>query len=449
MKIRLLLGGFAILAAGLVACGGGGGGGGGNIIPSPPPSTTAPPPPPPTSSPAVYSGTLQKNDTYAYPASSPLPSTSANATVTLNVSTGSSANPFGQGGTDQHSVQSDAFPLQTTVETTDSWVNQLSNGQVVLYGFQSADNVTPTPDSLSWQYVSPQTLDELPETNGASWQNSPQATVLETDADGFIAKRAINPDGSYSENDIYPTGFKNTITVNSDGSGSYLGTGWAQYGTNGLTYSAPTNGVITIKLTAPTPVGTATPAPPTVFATPAAWFAPSPTLYSQSTTVTTGVTFPASCAVPATYGTTGNDIDQVTSRIDPVVGFTDNQTIQTYTAPGVGSVCVVMNDGTDYYYDYSQDLGFLTIGINSTPMHVATIAQTLTLQSGPPAIIVARRSAAASGGHPVMLSPETIAVGRARFMAAVEREHAKHVQALRTFFTRYLHKRQLNQGGVR
>jgi hypothetical protein len=394
--------------------------------------------------PATYSGTLTQTETFAFPVASPLPSTSVAASVALSVTTGSSSNPSGPSGSDVHTVQNDAFARQTTVLTSDAWTG-LTGGNALLYGFQSADNVTPTPNTLSWEYASPQLLDENAAINGAAWTNSPQASVVENDADGEVAVRTIHADGSYTENDTYPSAFSNTIIVNSDGSGSNLGTGWAQFQIEGFDYSAPIGGNITIQLQFfPSQGGGTSP-----FATVPAWFAASPKLYSQNNTLTTGATFPRSCKLPKTYGTTGNLVTQTVSSLDPVVGFTDAQTMKTYTAAGVGAVCMTMSDTTDYFYDYSNDQGFPTIALSAKPQQITTVNQTLAVASGTPYGVLAARKKVAEVTSSAALSSQSLAVGESWFKAAVERAHAERAKAFRGFLTRYLKARFAKKGGVR
>ncbi|MGR4064368.1 MAG: hypothetical protein ACLQPV_02860 [Vulcanimicrobiaceae bacterium] len=394
--------------------------------------------------PATYGGTLTRSNVFTYPVASPLPATSASASVALSVTTGSSPNPAGPSGSDVHTIQNDAFPLQTTVQTTDNWT-ALLGANAVLYGFQSADNVTPTPNTLTWEYASPQIVDETAATNGAAWTNSPQASVHENDADGEVAIRTIHADGTYTENDTYPLAVSNTITVNADGSGSYLGTGWAAYQIEGFVYAAPAAGQIAIALAYyPSQGGGTSP-----FATIPAWFAASPKLYSQNNAVTAGATFPASCKLPATYGTAGRLVTQTVSSLDPVIGFTDAQTTKTYSVAGAGVVCMTMNDTTAYYYDYSNDQGFLNFPLSDKPQQTTTVSQTLAVTSGTPYGPLISRTAAVPSSTalaPATLSSHSLAIAQSGFKAEVERAHAQRAKAFRGFLTRYLKARAAQQG---
>jgi hypothetical protein len=392
----------------------------------------------PSSTPGTYVGTSVQTDAFGYPVASPFPTTSVTGTLALTIANGSVANPGGQPATDIHTVESDAVPLSTTTETTDSWV-AFSPTQTQLFGSVSSDNESPTANTMATAYGTPQVVDMLPETNGATWTNSPAATIAENYADGETADRTVNADGTYTETDTYPNRdpytFVNTITVNPDGSGSYTGSGWIPYGIDGLTYTAPVNGIITIDLLAITG--------PEVFDTVAVWYPATPmALYNQSNTITTGVAFPASCAVPAGYGTVGSLLAQTTSRVDPVIGYTDGQTIDTYTVPGAGAVCSMMSDATDYYYDYSDDQGEARFGFAPTPLQVSTLTQTLTIGPGEPFGPFNRTPNVTASKTTPALSERTIILGMSHFRASVDRQHAKHARAFHSFLLRYLQHRK-------
>jgi hypothetical protein len=397
----------------------------------------------PSSTPGTYVGTSVQTDAFGYPVASPFPTTSVTGTLALTIANGSAANPGGQPATNIHTVESDAVPLSTTTETTDSWL-AFSATQTQLFGSVSSDNASPTANTVATAYTTPQIVDMLPETNGATWTNSPAATIAESYADGETADRTVNADGTYTETDTYPNRdpytFVNTIAVNPDGSGSYTGSGWIPYGIDGLTYTAPVNGIITIDLLEITG--------PVVFDTVAVWYPATPmSLYNQSNTITTGVAFPASCAVPAGYGTVGNLVAQTTSRVDPVIGYTDGQTIDTYTVPGAGAVCSMMSDATDYYYDYSDDQGEARLGFAPTPLQVSTLTETLTIGSGEPFGLLKRTPNVTASKTTPALSERTVILGMSHFRASVDRQHAKHARAFHSFLLRYLQHRK-SQGAL-
>lgn len=388
---------------------------------------------------------MTQTDAYTYPSPSPLPSSSITAAVTQTVTTGTAAYPGGSAAVSNlHSVENDVMALRTNTITTDAWLGFIGSGSSAalgVFGTNVADGNNPVASTIQTIYTAPQQSDLVVETNGASWSNSPAASITEKDADGFSATRTINADGSYidTQSSVFKTNsgpLNFVIATKADGSGSYTGSTFpAIYNINGLFMSAPSAGkiAVTYTLPAPSPSPSATPAPPTVvtLATPPAWFAPGTALYKESDTLTTGVAYPAGCAVPSWYGTTGGHIAQVIDSLDPVIGITDHKTVDTYTNTLVGPVCMVQRDTQISYYDYLNDTSGAIAGIANfagTPQHTMTLTETLTLSAG--ASVSGAQRAAASPGS---LSPVTMALARARFDAKVTQSHAKEMKAMQRF----------------
>ena len=329
-----MLFGAVAAAALLAACGGGG---------APALPTTAPPVGGP-GNPAVsssarpaaigdtfaFSGSSQESDVYTYPVGSPFPSTATAAKISENVVVTASSDPLGIGGTDFHSTTTTVGTSATRTESGDSYYSTLSAGSGTNFVLNAQQSVDDSKNAYTWTYTTPQILDELPESAGATWTNSPAGTYSESDADGARVARTTNADGSYNETDTFATGGVPSMQFNvqPDGSGAwdldFLG---APAPSMILLYSAPTAGTISVSVLNPTPApspgatGTPAPNPPILIATPAAWFSPSPKLYQESDTVSTGASFPASCAVPSAFGTSGNSIAQVVTKIDPIFGL--------------------------------------------------------------------------------------------------------------------------------
>lgn len=345
----------------------------------------------------TFSGSQTTTGTFAYPSPTPYPSTTSNVAVTQTVTVGSAPNPFvGAVGTgDFHTVESDVSQLVTHTTTTDAWIVQ-SGSNVIEYGYKSVDD---GGNSLSAQYPTPQILDELPETNGASWSNSAAVNYNERDADGTASTRTYSTNGTYNETtQIGATGLTTGLTENADGSGLINANGTYLSGNvQNVVISAPVSGQITVTANyvqpptpSPAPSGQPSPTPvptiaPRVYTAPAWYGTSAPVFYSQHTNVTAGVTYPASCSVPASYGTTGNKLVQTTTRLDTVLGFTDTQTQTTYTNAQYGPVCVVLSDEQDDYYDYQDDFADANgehFHFPGTKLSTTAISQTLTLQSG-------------------------------------------------------------------
>lgn len=429
---RALLIAAALLASVVAACGGGGGGGGdgggggggGGTPPTMSPTNT-----PPVGDTFAYTGTLTQSNVYTYPTPSPLPSTSASATVTLNAAVTSSAAPFGistphGGAYDLHYSESDAFPNVTNVSTTDSWQTTSTSavdeyGSVVTYGSGSG------ADIIERSYSAPYLLDELPETNGASWTNAPTGALDETEPDGTDITRSVGSNGAYSETQGLVGGYNAVITENSDGSGTYGGTIWNAYGIEDFTYSAPSSDRITIGVTftTPAPSSTATPEPPIVLATPVAWYPSSPVFYNETDSVSTGVTFPGSCNVAGTFGTSGNEIARTITTLDTILGYTEVQTYDEYDSATAGVVCIAMSDVQKYYYDYLDDTeqsydDFATFAGGSTPLQTVTTNETVGLQSESLASSSTRRTVQSTSAQG--LSMQQVGLAMASFQAKAE-----------------------------
>lgn len=445
-------GGFGalIFAAGLVACGGGGGGGSSSSGGAPP--TASPTSTPPVGNQFTYTGTLTETDTYTYPTPSPFPSTNASATVSLSVTVTSSPAPFTTPTNDPYDIyysEQDAFPTETDVSTTDTWAATTSSA-IDEYGSEVTNGSGSTAETLTWVYSAPYVLDELPETNGASWTNSPEGYSTEDDPGDLTISRYVESAGNYNETQELAGGYNLVITENADGSGTYSGTVLDTFGLVDFTYSAPSGGKVTVSVVFASPSPPATPIPPYVIATPPAWYGSTPTFYSESDTDTNPATFPGSCNVPAAYGTSGNMIKRTIDSLDTILGYTETQTYESYDNSAQSIVCIVMNDVQTYYYDYLDDTEQSYedfAAFVGTPQQTATTSETVGLQSETLATSVGRTSAQSLARASLGLSPQTVAVAIARFQARTAQvrltRERKIVQDIRAFLTR------LENGGIK
>ncbi|MHB8432399.1 MAG: hypothetical protein ACYC8W_04865 [Candidatus Tyrphobacter sp.] len=371
--------GALVVAAGLAACGGGGSGGGGGSLPPPGPHTTP--------QAATYSGTETIANVYnGYPCgaacggdpnATPYPNTSVSYSLSDSVTsvTGSGAVVADETLTE---------PNQNLTATLTTFVTPSPNGAVT----NVAETRTVYADSDGYSqnitYPTPLVVDQEPENNGANWTNGATANLTETYNDGTNDARTTNSDGSYSENEVNNGTFINdTATVNADASATWI----AAPGSYGLTFgyiceytiSAPSGGFVTWNAYN---YNSCPPASPAQTINIAQWFSTTPlTLASNGSTITTGVSFPGGCRVPATYGTTGNKIHTVVSDLDPLFGFTEQTTTDAYTSTTYGLVCVQSTDVLDTYYEWNLSNRYYPF-VSSTPLIVTTTTSTLTLQSG-------------------------------------------------------------------
>jgi hypothetical protein len=409
----------------------------------------------------TFMGTLTNTATYTYPSAIPspgalasMPPTSGTAQVTTAIAVQASPTPFfpvTASVVDVHSVETDAFALRSNVSATDAWFGT-SPSAYSLYGSSVNDG---SGDTFTTQYVTPQIVDQLPEA-AATWTNSPAATLVETDADGTNSTRAVAADGTYTDSQTIPVGLAANILVNADGSGLYGGTAFEAFGGfAGLAFSAPLANVVTIQVLLGGLSGSPVPAAPVVgraitVATPTAFFSPAPVLYSESDVLTNDVAFSSntSCAVPSQFGVTGNQIVQTISRIDPVLGYTETETITTYDQPGIGPVCIVMFDSQNYYYNYNNDDGTITSFANvfgdGSLKSVLTSGEVLNLQNTTAIVPTSVARSAQSAAQSQALAPSTIAYARAQFDGRLQMRRHQQAEALRTSLTRVL-----NHSGVK
>ncbi len=408
-----------------------------------------PSPTPPVGNSFTYTGRLAQSDTYSYPTPSPLPSTSASAAVALSVNVEESPAPFvtpAGGAYDIHYSESDTFPNVTDVSTTDTFA-ATSGSNLDEYGSVVTNGSGATANVSTRAYTTPYVLDELPETNGASWTNSPAGQYSEQEPDGNSITDTIAANGTYTETQTLLGGYNLSIAENADGSGTYGGTILLYP----IQYSAPSGGKVTIEVVYPTPSpgSTATPKPPTVIGTPPAWYGTSPTLYGETDNVSTGATFPAACNVNASFGTSGNEIARTVNTLDTILGYSDVQHYDEYTVPATGSVaCIQMTDVQTYYYDYLDDTAGSYANFANfagRPQQVATTTETVGLQSEtlasvgqrPPQSTTTHVSRNANAAH--SLTVEQIATAIARFQARIqsarvlrELKFAKRLEQLRS-----------------
>jgi len=466
VRTRLLAIGLAVISAALVACGGGGGGNGNPLPtthPSAPPTATPTPAPTATPTPAnfgcpgvspfatgsrhamaaprpigsgdsfSYSGSLQ--ETYVQSAPCPQPTATTNAQVSVAVSDTATTAPSGNSGSTSTAVETDAFPTHTSTTTT-SQVLELNNDKLLLYSTASSDG---TGNSITTSYANAQEIDDL--GAAGSWSNDSAATMSESISDGTAISRSIASDGSYVDTETYVDGSKSTIGVNGTADAKALdGSGVYSFGGATFSYAAPSSGTITLTITSP--------GNPTKTRSFPAWFTPPASgHYITDSFVDNGAkTFDSSCSsVPASIGTSGDQIVETYSVLDPVLGYTETRTTTTYDVAGYGPACVVISDTLDSYYDYSNDTTRIDYqSENGQPNSVNTIAETLSVQSaacgsGSAPCTQVRRADALQPVSPVAVAGRIAAIQHYR---AVQR--AQRVEALHRFSLRAIH-----QGAVR
>lgn len=460
MKTRFLAIGLAVISAALVACGGGGGGGGNPTPPTAAPSTGPTPTPKPTNNPYgcvgqtpfiaaapvknlaaprpiasgdvfTYTGSLSQ--TYAQSAPCPQPTSTATATISTDVTDTATTAPGGGGATASTASETDAYSTHTGTLSTTS-VLQIGASKLLLYSTDSNDG---SGNSIRTSYNNAQEIDDL--AAGGTWTNDPSATIAETLADGSSVQRTLFSDGSYSDTQTYTNGATATISVNGaantktlDGAGSYTFAGIT------FAYAAPTGGSITLTISSP--------GSPDKTRTFPSWFTPPAaggSLVTDTFADNGSKPFDSTCTVPASIGTSGTQVVETYSAVDPILGYTETRTTTSYEVAGYGPACVTIADTLNSYYDYSLDTTKIDYqSQNGQPNSVNTIAETLSMQSavcgsGSPPCAQLRRSVTQAVSARVAAR-----IGAIEHYRAVQRAH--QLQSLRALALHFVH-----QGAVR
>lgn len=334
----------------------------------------------------TYTGTLTQTISRASPC--PIPTATQQASVTVAVTVTSSPS----GSIDEHSVETDAYATNTTATTTDAIVEATSAPAPQSFAELSETSTDLVGDStvttyglgaLVYAVASP-----LPYTGTIT--NAPPSTVMATLADNTTTSRTYNANGSYAETDTIVGGGQNTITVNPNFSGSYnIDSG---YGQLTFTYAAPSGGTVNISASS----GTST----TTYSVPQWWTGTS--LYSDSTVDKGSGALPLPCA--PTGVTSADDFRRTIAIVDPVLGYTENETIDAYvvnSAPALGPACVVIADSQALYYDYLFDTPYLYYpSFTGGPLQTNTISEAYWYETAPTGDTSVRTQSSSPGGIP-------------------------------------------------
>lgn len=336
-----------------------------------------------------YTGTLTDTISRASPCPIPTATQQANVTVTVLVTSSPS------GSIDEHSVENDAYTTNTTTTTTDAIVAAMTYNGASAYSETtetSSDAVGNQPgDTTVTMYSTPLVYaiaSPLPYTGTIT--NGPPSTVNATLADSTTTSRTYNTaNGTYIESDTIAGGGSNAITVNPDFSGNY--TIDSGYGQLVFTYAAPSGGTIAI---AESGAVTAT------YTVPQWWTGSS--LYSDSTVDRGSGALPLPCNPVGL--TSADDFRRTISIVDPVLGYTETETIDAYvvnSTPALGPACVVIADTQKLYYDYFFDTPFFYYpSFNGGPLQTDTISEAYWYKSAPTGDTSVRTQSESPGGIP-------------------------------------------------
>ncbi len=280
--------------------------------------------------------------------------------------------------------ETDAASLSTLTSTTTSNVlyQTQSNGTV---NVRLAKTIATESTGVIYEndYTATNGLTTiLPETAG-TFTNDASEKYLETDPGIGVTSNGqqvtttttYNADGTYSSTFLDPsvsTGVPtaDTATENSDFSG-VLNFNSIDPSAYVISFAAPSSGSITVTLTDPNfSLNNAIPVNN--------WIPATSTQPSMETdTIAPGATVP--CANASTYPTAAS-VTQQKTIVDTVFGTVENRTMTSYDVAGVGTVCTVLSDTVNTYYDYSEQEGYF-LYVSSTPLLTTTVSETLALQS--------------------------------------------------------------------
>lgn len=378
----------------------------------------------------TYTGSLQ--ETYVQSAPCPQPTATTNAQVSLTASDSATTAPSGNSGSTDTMVETDAFPTHTA-STTTKLLTEVTASKALLYSKVSSD---ATGDTITTSYANPQEFYDL--GAGTSWTNDPAATIAEAIADGTAISRTLASDGSYVDTETYADGSKSTIHVNGTADGKALdGSGDYSFAGATFSYGPPSGGNITLTISSAGSLTKSRTFP--------AWFS-VPSAYVTDSFVDNGIKpFDPSCSVPASIGTTGDQVVETYNVLDPILGYTETLTTTGYDEAGYGSTCVVISDTLKSYYDYSNDTTRIDYqSENGQPNSVNTITETLTMQSaacgtGSPPCAQLRRTDMLKPVSPAAIAGRIAAIEHYRAVQRAQRIEALHAFAVRT----------IRQGAVR
>jgi len=367
-----------------------------------------------------YSGSKTTSFAYGYsfgyPTTPPTPiPTSIGAIATVAVSVGASPYPATAptpGLADLHVAESDSASLNTTTFTTDSWigVSGTSTYLTQTYATVQQEPSSATLPVITTIYGTPQTTDQYPQNGGASWSNSPRATINYSYADGDSGTRTIASDGSYSDTEnllVDGAGGSAVLTENSDGSGSIVGPYFGGGIIDSVMFSANSSSTCNS-----VPAGTSVNAPcltatvnysnfavttygflATETVPDATWYNLPLVLYSESDGITANASLPGSCS-PNSYGTSANDVRRTIITTDTVLGVVETTVFDSYELNGQ-PICLLTSDTQNYSYDEQGNVpSFLLVG--SPGLEIITTTENLILQPGASGVESVRQNVAST-----------------------------------------------------
>jgi len=414
-------------------------------------ATTSPvTPAPPTIAPstaASYTGSKTVSYAYGYDFDYPnpgptatAPPTTLNYNVSENLSVGNSKFP----GTstaqlvDEHIAETDSANVSTSSYTTDSWVSLASTNNSyneLLYGQTVQEPSSANLPVLTTLYNTPQIVDELPETNGASWSNNPQSTVSYSYASGDAGTRTVANDGTYTDvEQMGPSSGGGTVTMteNADGSGSITGPYYGDGFIQSIAFSAPSPApsatpMLNVTLTYSTFAQQCCGYPATQTIPDYVWYPYTSgqplTFYNETDSIKGNAALPASCKSSPYSQVT--DVKRTIKTLDTVVGDMDTTTMDSYDFQGF-PVCLVTNDVLSYAYNEEGTTPYtIYIGTQLGLMTVTT-NESLVIQNTP---ATSSTSSARVRTQEVAQAHAFVAALQGHVLTSLARDRAAHIRS--------------------
>jgi hypothetical protein len=309
-----------------------------------------------------------------YAGATPQPAFTASATEAETIVQNATFN----GHSDLDDVHTTSTYTDGSTNTTDSyfgWSVSPVAAKLLWYGQSSASNspATNVTSNYAYTYLGPATMDVVPHAAGNTWtsndaytdQSSSNQQLYDSTRRVFLPAKlqiteTFNADGSYKSDLAWNAndgsyGFRNSITVNADGTASIYDFNSAS-GATVTAYGTPQpasggNGMVIPVRTgsAPAPAPTPTLGPATLVPD---WYPnggalPNPMI--TDTFVDKGaVAVPSACNVPSGIPTTAEEIDETYWNFDPT-GMVATSVTKTYEAANYGTVCASTQTEYDWY----------------------------------------------------------------------------------------------------
>jgi hypothetical protein len=376
----------------------------------------------------TFGGTLTEIDTnYAIsttPIATTIASTVASSVATTNDTSGNSVFT---------AKETDTSNTATTTSTTTSTVAyQAGSGGAT--NVRALSTVASESTGVIYEHDYGATnglLTVIPETTG-TFTNDATEEYKETDpgigittsgTQGVTTDQVIAPSGAYSSTTVEPnlsTGVPttDTATENVDFSG-VLALNSIDPGNYQITYGAPAGGNIVVTLLDP---NSGLNDPNTI----PSWIPAVNTQPSvESDTITAGAALDSNCTVSSSlYTGPVNEVLQTKDVVDSVQGTYEHRVTETFDANGAGTICSVVSDTIQTFYDYSGQEGeyiIAFIGSATQPVLTTTITEALSLQpaSGTAGAASSGRTTQAVAARPLL--PVTLLTAHV--------EHIAHLRA--------------------